>query len=234
MYIGAKWQLVVWMAAVVLLAGPARADFMLTGDQHLDVDSAHDYGYLGTEPGGDVTAGETSSATLLSGGSATFLYAYDYTTVEFAGGSSTYTRAYDYSIVNVTGGGPSYLYLFGDSTANVSGGSVYRLQPQGGANQITVNLTGGTISARLYTTEVTTVRIYTDVYTLGEGLSLDGNRILGTGTLTGEWLDGSALSVPIYTNDGTILIVPAPATMSLLGLGLGTLFVKRRRRRMTR
>jgi hypothetical protein len=59
-----------------------------------------------------------------------------------------------------------------------------------------------------------------------------GERVLGTGLLSGEWFDGTRWTVNIQTNasGATILAIPEPATLSLLALG-GLAVMRRRRRK---
>jgi hypothetical protein len=63
------------------------------------------------------------------------------------------------------------------------------------------------------------------------GLTLDGDKVLGTGILTGRWFDGTPWSVTIGQNNpgATITITPEPATLSLLALG-GLAVIRRRGR----
>jgi hypothetical protein len=67
-------------------------------------------------------------------------------------------------------------------------------------------------------------------FSVHEGLWLDGDRVLGTGVLTGEWTDGTLWAVNIICNDSTatIRVIPEPATLSLLALS-GALALLRRR-----
>jgi hypothetical protein len=69
-------------------------------------------------------------------------------------------------------------------------------------------------------------------FILGTGLSLKSDRVLGTGTLSGKWFDGTAWAVNISRNDtsATIRAIPEPATLSLLALG-GLAMIRRRRGR---
>ena len=79
-----------------------------------------------------------------------------------------------------------------------------------------------------------TVVFHAREFQFGEGLSLDGDRVLGTGILSGEWFDGTPWSVNIVINDATatILAIPEPATMGLVALGgLGMLMRRRIARR---
>jgi len=54
---------------------------------------------------------------------------------------------------------------------------------------------------------------------LGSGLSFDGDRVLGTGTLSGEWFNGTPWTVDIRTHDieATILAISDPAEVLLPG-----------------
>jgi hypothetical protein len=62
------------------------------------------------------------------------------------------------------------------------------------------------------------------------GLWLDGDRVLGTGLLTGEWTDGTPWAVNILDNASTATIraIPEPATLLLLALGGAVLVLRRR------
>jgi len=55
------------------------------------------------------------------------------------------------------------------------------------------------------------------------------NQLFGTGILSGQWLDGTSWATQISGNSetATILLIPEPATLALLGLG-GLLLQKRR------
>jgi hypothetical protein len=58
-------------------------------------------------------------------------------------------------------------------------------------------------------------------FSLGSGLTLDGNRVLGTGQLSGIADDGTRWQVVIGANhpDAIINVIPEPATLSLLIFG---------------
>ena len=47
-------------------------------------------------------------------------------------------------------------------------------------------------------------------FSFGAGLSLDGDRVLGTGLLSGEWNDGTKWVLEIDTNDETAIIWAIP------------------------
>jgi len=87
-----------------------------------------------------------------------------------------------------------------------------------------------TVSGGLETCHTSQVNFSARTFILGSGLTLDGQRILGTGILGGEWFDGTNWSVEIYQNDpnATILATPEPATLCLLVLG-GSALLRRRK-----
>jgi hypothetical protein len=65
------------------------------------------------------------------------------------------------------------------------------------------------------------VTFYGRDFLAGGGLAFDGEQILGTGILSGEWMDGTPWAVKIAHNEtaATIRGIPEPATLLLLGLG---------------
>ena len=274
------------VAAVLLAAGMAQADFTLHGDEQLTVNTSHEQGVLWDQscativPGGamHIMDSYNSSTVCMAGGSVYDLQAHGSSTVDMSGGEtySLYSlRAYDTSTVVITGGETYSLYslhAYDTSTVDMSGGSVYVLGASGSSTVAmsggsvyalharetsTVDMSGGSVSyLNAYETstvdmsggsvyalnayDTSTVTFDGQDFLLGSGLSLNGNRILGTGDLYGEWSDGTPWTVHISGNDSgvTILAIPEPATLSLLALlalslpKRGGLAMLRRRRRM--
>jgi len=73
------------------------------------------------------------------------------------------------------------------------------------------------------------VTFYGRDFRVGGGLTLDGDRVLGTGMLSGEWFDGAGwvMNITSHAPTATILAIPEPATLLLLGLG--AVMVRRKR-----
>ena len=66
-------------------------------------------------------------------------------------------------------------------------------------------------------------------FVLAGRLTLDGQKVLGTGELSGKWFDGTPWSIRISQHDATAtILVPEPATIGLLAAGCVTLLRGRR------
>jgi hypothetical protein len=228
----------VGLVLVGVLTGESRGNFILWDGQQMTVNTTHSEGSLY----------DTSRAFIVPGGYVTGLYARDCSTVNICGGSAGTLIAYNASTLNILSGSVYYLYTWGSgSVVNISGGSVDHLDVL--ADNGTANIYGGWVDG-LFTSGVVDV-FGGSVYTLCAypgsvvtfhgrnfdvrgGLWWDGNRVLGTGLLTGEWMDGTPCAVNIHVNESrdeykaTILVVPEPATLALLTLG-GLLAFRRRR-----
>jgi len=146
----------------------------------------------------------------ISGGEMSDLYTYATSTVNVSGGSATSLDTHDTSTVNVSGGSATSLEARDTSSVDVSGGSVSGLYTYGAS--IAVVSGGAVTDLRVYDTSI--VALYGKEFVLGGGLSLDGNDVLGTGVLSGKWLDGTSWATTISMHDLTaaIWLVSEPNT----------------------
>lgn len=114
--------------------------------------------------------------------------------------------AHDYSTFDMSNGNINALYAYEYSTVNISGGSATYLQ----------------------TFDFSVVTFYGLDFLASGGLNFDGNYILGTGTLSGKWIDGTPWSIYIQNSGSTstIMAIPEPATILLLGLGAAMIKIK--------
>jgi hypothetical protein len=167
------------------------------------------------------------STANISGGSMSSLVAEGSSIVNMSGGSMSSLDAYESSTVHIAGGSMYVLKVYGSSTADISGGSVY--SQLDASNSSTVNISGGSVHI-LDAYHSSTVIFNGYDFVLGNGLSwdIDGKTILGTGILTGKWFDDTSFEIPIgnHYSTATIMAIPEPATLLLLGLG--ALMLRRR------
>jgi hypothetical protein len=185
--------------------------------------------------GGLTATGHTTSN--ISGGTIDYLSSEQYSTTNISGGmASTVVSRDEHTTSNISGGTISNLLaqagitnIFdgtiknfiaeNSGTANISGGSI--TDNLYADNFSTVNISGGTINGYLYARDSGIANIFGQNFQYGTGLSLSGNRVIGTGILSGEWLDGTPWAINIIKNSSTatILVIPEPATLLLLGVG---------------
>lgn len=144
-------------------------------------------------------------------------------TVSISGGTVGELNTNNTSIVGIFGGIVGILNVHGTplyagyNAVNISGGSVGVLAPTGYSS---VNIFDGSIQSLIARSHSITTFAGKN-FILGDGLSLIGNELFGTGTLSGQWLDGSLWTTEIAQNDSTatIILIPEPATLLLFGLG---------------
>ncbi len=167
------------------------------------------------------------------------------TTVEILPGSLIYYLWINDTSQATISGSVSYLRAQNNGQVAISGGSVIGASSSDQNSQVTIssgsvgawvtygnsqlNISGGSL-AGLHAHSNSTVIIEGSDFELFGGLSwdIDGQTILGTGTLTGRWLDNTSFAIPIEENDlsAAVIAVPEPTTLLLLGMS-GILIRKR-------
>ena len=169
-----------------------------------------------------LTATNSSTVNICGGSVGGWLNAFNSSTVDISGGSVGGLYARDSSSVDISGGsvgglGPN-AYACDSSSLDMSGGSVSNLYA---SNSSSVDISGGSISGSLYASDSSTVTLVARNFRLGVGLSLDGDRVLGTGHLGGEWLDGTRWMMNIGTNaPGATILASVPSPGDANGDGL--------------
>ena len=106
----------------------------------------------------------------------------------------------------------------------------------------TVNISGGQVASYIIASDASTVNFIAQDFSFGSGLWLDGDRVMGTGSLSGTWLDGASWETWIVRNEtgANILVGPGPVAgpnnvvpepmsvlMAMQGVGMLVLFRKR-------
>jgi len=153
-------------------------------------------------------------------------YAYDSSRVNISGGSMDDIYAYDTSTVNIFDATLDDLTATGDSSIGLTGSSMDDVIAHG-----TMTISGCTVD-RLFSRDDSVVEIldtslgifYAESrstttfiareFRLGEGLTLDADRLLGTGRLSYESYDGTRYLTAIETNSSsaTVLLSTGAAT----------------------
>jgi hypothetical protein len=190
---------------------------------------------------------ENSTATI-SGGSVTLVISYNTSRVAVSGGFITDNLdVQDDSTVTVDGATIDNMYASGDSDVTIYGGtfdsyiSVHdnsRVSILGGSigthlvseGQSQITFSGGTIGTVIRTGHFSNPIWDTSVITFeGTGFAINGMGVgygqyfasdYSAGILTGTLANGDALDNIFYIYDGaSIVLVPEPTTLLLLGLG---------------
>ncbi len=165
-------------------------------------------------------------------GEINYARAYDNSQINVTWGADINAlRAYDNSQVTITGGDVGYFTFIEDySRVHISGGRI-----NGGlstSDYSEVDISGGSIEGQITLYGGSTITFH------GSNFMLDGKTVFGTiaptstgyATLTGMFVDGTSFNHHLrFGSSGTSLVlIPEPTTLSLLGMGLCALHVRRR------
>ncbi len=196
-----KTLFTVIMAA--LMAAVSNASFTLTENQHLDVATEYYRGSLFDFSTADVYQGGCVWNISINDNAVLRVFEYRYGEYGLSigrtrikgngqvivyGGATGAIVAEENSIISIFGGATGDIVAFGNSKIDIFGGEV----------------------PDIYVGNNSTLNIYADSFILGSGLSLDGNRLLGTGILSRQWFDGTSWTTQISGNaeTATILLIP--------------------------
>jgi hypothetical protein len=178
---------------------------------------------------GGVRAYNSSTVNVLSGEGG-FIFGYDNSTVNVQGGTVSGTiydyalRAYGNSTMNISGGTMTQVHVNDFSIVNITGGTIdHRISEYYTFWAIAnsqVNISGGSIGSVAAANDAT-IRFYGYDFQASGGLVLDGENVIGTGTLSGKWNDGTPWTTIIQENYSTasIVAVPEPSSVILLLIG---------------
>jgi len=217
-------------------------DYSISGSVWVDWQTPAMYTTVNLLPGGSISSpymlkGFEYSRINILGGSVYDLVSRGSSQVNMSGGSiGCHLYSSDSSQVNISGGSiGSYLYICDSSQADISGGEIGSYFWIYDSSQ--VNISGGTIRGPLWPSDNSIIRIF------GSDFAVDGQpagygeltNIFGgayyedpTRYLTGTLASGDLIYVPFNIGqDARIILIPEPATMALLGIGL--LFLRKGR-----
>ncbi|MFC1793869.1 PKD domain-containing protein [Planctomycetota bacterium] len=215
------------IVALMLATGMARADFVFTGTQHMDVTSNHSMDVLWDSSSVNILSGYVDrldawnfSAVELSGGNVSKLNAWNSPTVSILPGALVncpFIKQDNSSVVISGGFFAGNLTALDNSSVAITGGNI-----RGDHNTYliarsssTVNISGGRVQQlSAYGTSNTTFYGYD--FTGTGSISFDGDKDLGTGELYGKWFDGTTWTTNINIHDAgaTILDVSEPPNSS--------------------
>jgi hypothetical protein len=163
----------------------------------------------------------------IGGSLPSLFYAKDSSTFNISGGSVDGVLYADIrSTINISGGSMDYILFPRDSsTVNITGGEISTLFAEDSSK---VYMSGGSVTSQFCAFERSTAifdgsdfEFAPDAFGNMLSWDVDGQTILGTGILTGKWFDDTGFAIKITRNDttATIMAIPEPCTLLLLGLG---------------
>lgn len=174
--------------------------------------------------GGSITASLSTynnSSVTMSGGYVYAYYARGDTRLDLSNGEVNMLYAYDGTQGTITNLDLDWLQVRNNSHVDMSGSRVkYTLNADGNGS---VDISGGSVGM-IKAYEYSRVVFHGHDFVLGNGLSwdTDGQTILGTGLLSGKGFGETEVWTTIidtHVPTATIMAVPEPVTMILLGLG---------------
>jgi len=184
---------------------------------------------------------DNSQVTISGGEVQSYLYASDNSQVTISDGSGGFFFASDSTHVTMSGGGMSQLNASDSTHVTMSGGSVNDVFRASGSSQVTMS--GGTIGDYSYGIGLSQLAI---LIIDGSNFAIDGTpvglgeikSILGGSysndpfrRLTGTLANGDILNNRFQIGESaSIVLVPEPATLLLLGLGVPIISGLRRKR----
>jgi hypothetical protein len=159
-----------------------------------------------------------TSSMIISGGGIQSLKSQDASSVDISGGVVNRMNTSNTSSMIISGGTFDILYTYDVSNVDISGGNFNDLFVYNTSN---VDISGGGIENYLKVYGTSSVTFHGYDFRVTGGLRLEGDRVLGTGALTGRWFDKTPWIVNVSRNDAsaTILVVPEPSTLVLLAMG---------------
>lgn len=221
--------------------GGAIMNAYLNGTSNMTISD----GYIG-----NLYSSNTSNVSISGGQVAGNIYAHENSMINITGGSIKSLQAIGASVTNIFGGNIFNLSINYSGKVNMFGGNIERLYTHGtskaniyggnldyliGDNTSITNIYGGNIHA-LQANNANKITFYGSDFHTTNGLFLFNTRVLGTGILTGKWIDGTPWTIDIVTNtpSATIKVITIPEPTSLLAflaglMGFGTIIKYRKK-----
>ena len=231
-----KGDLSAYANSHVFVCGGSIAHYLYAYDTSRITVSSGSIGSYGYERDGRVTCVGDSQVSVSGGEIRGYLHAYDNSQVSVSGGSiGRSLSAHGNSQVDVSGGSiDGGLAAYGDSQVSISGGSIKHGSSPTWAlvawHNSRVTVSGGSIDGIVRAGKegetTTSVIIFEggdfaiNGTPVGWGEYGTGGRDFVHGALTGTLANGDSLDSEFYIyGDSRIVLVPEPATLSLLTLG---------------